>query len=64
MSERQVYEDRTRSTLLGDAERLPEGPDELARLFYLTAWNASLCKTVVGAWPVMQIWGIESAMQV
>jgi hypothetical protein len=29
-----------------------------------TAWKASLWSRFVGACPVMQIWGIESAMQV
>ena len=29
-----------------------------------TAWKASLCRTLVGAWPVMQIIGIESACAV
>jgi hypothetical protein len=29
-----------------------------------TAWKASLCRTSVGAWPVMQIIGIESAIAV
>src|SRR5215210_834231 len=33
--ERQIYEDRTGPPLAGDAERLPEGPNELGRLLDL-----------------------------